>query len=103
MSDDEHPAELARRVRRMEDEISDLRERVRRIERNIDPGATNPLPGAFEGPPPNRHSGEHHPPVVTPGSAEQSKPGAAAAAMEIQSRPPHPDDPPNQWLHPPSS
>ena len=38
MSDDEDLAELVRRVRRMEDEISDLRERVRRVERNIDPG-----------------------------------------------------------------
>ena len=36
MSDDEDLAELVRRVRRMEDEISDLRERVRRIERKTD-------------------------------------------------------------------
>jgi hypothetical protein len=38
----EDPAELVRRVGRMEDEISDLRERIRRIERNIDSSSVPP-------------------------------------------------------------
>jgi hypothetical protein len=77
-SDNQDPAELVRRVRRLEDEISDLRERIRRIERNIDsspPGSrSTPLPGteppfpAFQDPTPSRH-GPSHPTVVTPGSA----------------------------------
>jgi HAMP domain-containing protein len=35
--------------------------------------------------------------------SEEAEAANAKTVREFQSRPPHPDDPPNQWLNPPSS